>query len=497
MYTQNDLALFEARGVTPEQIDKQVANFKTGFNAVTLTGPATVGNGIIRIEKQEEDMLLLAYDKAVNEMQITKMVPASGSATRMFKDLFSYLNSADDAEMPGNIENFFAKIESLPFYNSLDKTIAECGESLSELREKGDFKKIMNYVLVEGLKYGDTPKGLIEFHTYADIVRTPFDEHLAEGALYASVKGISNIHFTVSEEHTEKFKKHLEEVVKLFEKKFGIKYNVSFSIQKPSTDTVSIESNGELLRDDKGNIIFRPGGHGALIHNLNDLDADIVFVKNIDNVSPDKNKPDTCLYKKLIAGLLVNLQEKIFGYLKQLDKEDVAPATLQEINAFAKEKLGFKGDKEEYSIEELKDMLNRPIRVCGMVKNEGEPGGGPFWVKCDNGERLMICESAQIDLKEASQKAIFDASTHFNPVDLVCGIKDYKGNKFNLLDYVAQEQGFINYKSYKGRDIEVQELPGLWNGAMANWITLFVEVPLTTFTPVKTVFDLFKPEHQN
>ena len=497
MYTQNDLALFEARGVTPEQIDKQVANFKTGFNAVTLTGPATVGNGIIRIEKQEEDMLLLAYDKAVNEMQITKMVPASGSATRMFKDLFSYLNSADDAEMPGNIENFFAKIESLPFYNSLDKTIAECGESLSELREKGDFKKIMNYVLVEGLKYGDTPKGLIEFHTYADIVRTPFDEHLAEGALYASVKGISNIHFTVSEEHTEKFKKHLEEVVKLFEKKFGIKYNVSFSIQKPSTDTVSIESNGELLRDDKGNIIFRPGGHGALIHNLNDLDADIVFVKNIDNVSPDKNKPDTCLYKKLIAGLLVNLQEKIFGYLKQLDKEDVAPATLQEINAFTKEKLGFKGDKEEYSIEELKDMLNRPIRVCGMVKNEGEPGGGPFWVKCDNGERLMICESAQIDLKEASQKAIFDASTHFNPVDLVCGIKDYKGNKFNLLDYVAQEQGFINYKSYKGRDIEVQELPGLWNGAMANWITLFVEVPLTTFTPVKTVFDLFKPEHQN
>ena len=497
MYTEKDLALFEARGVTPEQIDKQLENFKTGFNAVTLTGPATVGNGIIRIEKEEEDMLLLAYDKAINEKQITKMVPASGSATRMFKDLFSYLNSADDAEMPGNIENFYAKIEALPFYNSLEKTIAECGESLAELREKGEYKKIMNYILVDGLKYGDTPKGLIEFHTYADIVRTPFDEHLAEGALYASVKGISKIHFTVSEEHTEKFKKHLEQVVKLFEKKFGIKYDVSFSIQKPSTDTISIENNGELLRDDNGNIIFRPGGHGALIHNLNDLDADIVFVKNIDNVSPDKNKPDTCQYKKLIAGLLVGLQEKIFGYLKQLDQEEISEAALKEITTFAKNKLGFKGEKEEYTIAELKDMLNRPIRVCGMVKNEGEPGGGPFWVKCENGERLMICESAQINLKEKSQKDIFDASTHFNPVDLVCGIKDYTGKKFNLLNYVAEEQGFFNYKSYKGRDIEVQELPGLWNGAMANWITLFVEVPLTTFTPVKTVFDLFKPEHQN
>lgn len=284
---------------------------------------------------------------------------------------------------------------------------------------------------------------------------------------------------------------------------FNIKYEVTFSIQKPSTDTVSITAEGELLKDENGKIVFRPGGHGALIYNLDELKADIIFIKNIDNVIPDRAKNDTIKYKKLLAGTLLELQKKIFGYLELLDKKPTA-GQLDEITDFANRHIGYKEAEEKTfkdtkaRIKYLHKLLNRPIRVCGMVKNEGEPGGGPFWVKnTDGSSRLMIVEAAQINLKDKEQKKIFEQSTHFNPVDLVCGVMNYKGKKFDLEQFIAADQGFITDKSYKGKDIKVQELPGLWNGAMANWTTVFVEVPLTTFTPVKTVFDLFRFEHRN
>ncbi len=498
MFTDRDFLAFERRGVTAEEVEAQLENFKRGFKAVHLTSPATIGDGIIHIDESEEEQLISAYKRGSEEKRIVKMVPASGSASRMFKDLFAFLNSPEGEEIPEKIELFFKEIERFPFYESLKRCILTEGGSLERMLEEKRYREIMEFVLIKGLKYGETPKGLVEFHRYGDAVRTPFDEHLTEGALYGSSKGESNIHFTISSEYTQRFRDHLASVIKDYEKRYGIKYNISFSIQKPSTDTVSVEMDGSILRDESGEIVFRPGGHGALIHNLNELDADVVFIKNIDNVSPDRSKADTCKYKKLLAGMLLLYQERIFNSLKRLESGAIDEKSLADINSFVSTKLGFKPAKEGgFSVEELIGLLNRPIRVCGMVKNEGEPGGGPFYVQEADGERLMICESAQIDMEDREQREIFNNSTHFNPVDLLCGIKNYKGERFDLTKFVAPEQGFINYKSYKGRDIKVQELPGLWNGSMAHWITLFVEVPLTTFTPVKTVFDLLKPEHQN
>lgn len=514
MYTKEDLKRFKKREIKPEQIDQQVENFKQGFGYVNLSEPATVGNGIIRIEPQEEENLIHIYEEAAAESDVLKMVPASGSATRMFKDLFSFIEKYTGTpeaflefvqdKAPGSMYDFFSKLDELPFYTRLSAAMWQHGKDIEKLLAKREYVEILSYLLEpKGLNYSDTPKGLVDFHIYRDFVRTAFDEHIVEGALYATNGKTSKIHFTVSESCLPLFNSRLKKVTKVFEKMFGVKYEVSFSIQKPSTDTVSIDARGELVRDENGEILFRPGGHGALIYNLDELKADIIFIKNIDNVIPDRAKGDTVKYKKLLAGTLLSVQQKIFGYLECLDKKPT-DEQLEEISAFVQEKIGYKeGENSQPQdrkarIKYLQNLLNRPIRICGMVKNEGEPGGGPFWVKtADGSSRLMVIESAQINLKDKEQKKIFDQSTHFNPVDLVCGVKNYKGKKFDLEKFIDPGQGFITRKSYKGKDIQVQELPGLWNGAMANWITLFVEVPLTTFTPVKTVFDLFRFEHRN
>ncbi len=512
-YTKEDLKAFKHRDIKPEQIDQQLANFEKGFSHVNLSEPATIGNGIFQIAPEDEDRLNANYEQACQTFEVLKMVPASGSATRMFKDLFHFMENYQGTEEeflefvqakgPGTMHDFFLKLEELPFYTRLSATMWNDGKDIDKMIAKREYNEILRYILTEkGLNYGNTPKGLVDFHIYRDFVRTAFDEHIVEGALYCNNGKISRLHFTVSEEYMNLFKERLKKITKVFEKMFNVKYEVTFSIQKPSTDTVSITHQGELLRNDEGKLVFRPGGHGALIYNLNELKADIIFIKNIDNVIPDRAKGDTIKYKKLLAGTLVELQQKIFNYLTILDKKPTEEQ-LQEIEAFMKQ-IGYKeaADKsykdQKERIKHLHQLLDRPIRVCGMVKNEGEPGGGPFWVKTKDGSsRLMIIESAQIDLKDKEQKKIFDHSTHFNPVDLVCGVKNYKGKKFDLEKFIAQDQGFITHKSYKGEDIKVQELPGLWNGAMANWITVFVEVPLTTFTPVKTVFDLFRFEHRN
>lgn len=514
MYTKEDLKHFKNRDIKSQQVDLQLDNFKKGFDYVNLSEPATIGNGITPIVPEDTTRLIEEYEKTIPTAQILKMVPASGSATRMFKDLFSFIENYSGSEEEflklmqnkdsGTMYDFFLKINQLPFYTRLKAVMWSAGKDIEKLIEKREYIEVLKYILTnKGLNYGNTPKGLIDFHIYRDFVRTAFDEHIVEGALYASNGKTSKIHFTISEEYADLFKSRLKKVTKVFEKMFNVKYEVTFSAQKESTDTVSIDQEGNILRDSEGKIVFRPGGHGALIYNLDELKADIIFIKNIDNVVPDRAKNDTIKYKKALAGILLELQKKIFGYLVLLDKKP-SGEQLDEITAFVNSEIGYKDaagltfkDQKE-RIKHLQNILNRPIRVCGMVKNEGEPGGGPFWVKnTDGSSRLMIIESAQINLGSKEQNKIFEQSTYFNPVDLVCGVMNYKGKKFDLEKFIATDQGFITSKSYKGKDIKVQELPGLWNGAMANWITVFIEVPSTTFTPVKTVSDLFHFEHKN
>lgn len=515
MYTKEDLKEFKHRKIKPEQIDKQIENFKKGFEFVNLVEPATLNNGIKSIPAEEEDYLIDLYEKGSQKADVIKMVPASGSATRMFKKLFTFMETYKGGaeeflkfvqdKSPDSMHEFFLHLNEFPFYTHLKNIMWNNEQDLEKMLGKRMFADILAYILTEkGLNYGNTPKGLVDFHVYRDFVRTPFDEHLVEAALYCKRGREAHLHFTVSEEYVPRFKDRLAKVSKVFEKMFGVKYKVKFSIQKPSTDTVSIDEKGELIRDEAGKILFRPGGHGALIYNVNDIKADIIFIKNIDNVSPDRSKADTVKFKKLLAGTLFEIQSKIFEHLDLLDKRGVTEAQLDATEMFIENNLGYKRagglqfkDKKG-RIKYLRNILDRPIRVCGMVKNEGEPGGGPFWVKKADGScRLMIIESAQINLKDKEQKKIFEHSTHFNPVDLVCGTKNYKGKRFDLTNFVDPSQGFITTKSYKGKDIRVQELPGLWNGAMAEWITIFVEVPLSTFTPVKTVFDLRRTEHRN
>lgn len=515
MYTKEDLKEFKRRHIKKEQIDRQIENFKQGFDYVNLSEPATIGNGIRIIPAEEENYLIDLYEQASRKADVIKMIPASGSASRMFKDLFSFMENYKGSteeflqlvqEKDSNsMHEFFLHLNEFPFFAHLRNSMWADQKDLGKMLEKRMFVEILEYILTEkGLNYGNTPKGLVDFHVYRDFVRTPFDEHLVEAALYCKKEKEAHLHFTVSVEYLDRFKERLKKVTKVFEKMFNVKYKVTFSVQKPATDTVSIDEKGELVRDAQGKILFRPGGHGALIHNLNDLKADIIFIKNIDNVAPDRSKTDTVKYKKLLAGTLFEMQSKIFERLDLLDKRGISDQQMDEIESFIENHLGYKKaagttfQTRKQRIKYLQFLLNRPIRVCGMVKNEGEPGGGPFWVKAPDGSsRLMIIESAQINLKDKEQKKIFEHSTHFNPVDLVCGTKDYKGKRFDLTEFIDHNQGFITSKSYKGKDIKVQELPGLWNGAMANWITLFVEVPLSTFTPVKTVFDLRRSEHRN
>lgn len=515
MYTKEDLKEFKKRGVKSEDIDRQVENFRKGFNHVNLTAPAGIGNGIKSIPAGEEEYLINLYEQGIRDTEVVKMVPASGSATRMFKSLFTFLENYTGTtedfltfvqdKTPDGMYDFFANLHEFPFYARLKHIVWEKGADLEKMLEKRMYKEVLGYILgAEGLNYGNTPKGLVDFHVYRDFVRTAFDEHLVEAALYCKRDGKARLHFTVSEEYVENFKKRLDKVTKVFEKMFDVKYDVSFSIQKPSTDTVSMDEKGELVRDGEGKILFRPGGHGALIYNLNEIKADVIFIKNIDNVIPDRSKNDTVRFKKLLGGILLETQSKVFEQLERLEKKDIRDSELDEIEAFIENTAGYRkpegmvfpSAKERAKF--LHNILNRPIRICGMVKNQGEPGGGPFWVKsADGSSRLMIIESAQVNLKDEGQKKIFSTSTHFNPVDIVCGTRDHKGKRFDLTDFIDHSQGFITNKSYKGKEIKVQELPGLWNGSMAQWTTVFVEVPLSTFTPVKTVFDLRRQEHMN
>ena len=502
---QQDLNQIQARGISEQQIEHQLEQIKQGFPFLKLEGAAAIGKGIVAPTDDE----VTNYEKAWNDYKaeghkIVKFVPASGAASRMFKNMFAFLNAPYDVPTTDFEKQFFDNIKKFAFRSALcDKCHENEGKGIMCLIKKGNYKAVVaNLLEAKGLNYGQLPKGLLQFHEYEDEVRTPMEEHLVEAALYASSNGEANVHFTVSHDHLELFKQMVAEKADKYAQRYGIKYNISFSEQKPSTDTIAANPDNTPFRNEDGSLLFRPGGHGALIENLNEIEADVVFIKNIDNVVPDRIKDETVLYKKLIAGVLVDTQKQVFEYLRELEAGVPSREKLTEMLRFVEttlccKKAGAAELADAELAEYLKTKFNRPIRVCGVVKNVGEPGGGPFL--CYNNDGTVspqILESSQIDTNNEEYVRMFKEGTHFNPVDLVCATKDYKGNRFNLPEYVDKKTGFISSKSKNGKELKALELPGLWNGAMSDWNTIFVEVPIGTFNPVKTVNDLLREQHQ-
>lgn len=505
MYTKQDLELLEKKGITKSQIENQLDYFKSGFPFLQIESAASIGNGILKIEEDKENHYLEAWEKYLkNNKTVTKFVPASGSASRMFKDLFEFYNSDHDSPTTDFEKTFFEQIKKFAFYTSLDETCKTFfGKSVNEMIDDGNYKDVIAALLSpDGLDYGRLPKGLLHFHHYNEGNRTPVGEHLTEGVLYAkNAEGRINVHFTVSEEHLQLFEILVAARKTNYEQKLGVNFSITYSIQKPATDTAAVDLNNNPFREEDGTLLFRPGGHGALIENLNDIDSDVIFIKNVDNVVPDRLKENEARYKKLLAGVLVSMQQRIFKFLERLDSADISSEELSEMLSFTKNELFIYNNKTFETDEDfkkyLRTKLDRPIRVCGMVKNVGEPGGGPFIAfNSDGTASPQILESSQIDKNNAEAMDAFKNGSHFNPVDLVCGVKCYQNNKFNLIKFVDKNTGFISQKSKDGKDLKALELPGLWNGAMSDWNTIFVEVPITTFNPVKTVNDLLRPEHQ-
>ncbi|GAB0488473.1 DUF4301 family protein [Alistipes putredinis] len=477
MFTKEDFVQMEEHGLTPAALETQLKNFREGFPFLPVTRAASCGDGIRVLDAAGIEQAAARYDRAKESLRVVKFVPASGAATRMFKDLFEFVREGRRTAVVGEL---LANRRRFAFWPELRTII---GDDADELRT-------VENIVAEGLRYGETQKGLVSFHRYGDEVRKAVEEHLVEGAQYAAAGGEVKIHFTVSPEHLTRFEALLAEKIPGYESRFGVKYRISFSVQDPSTDTLAVNPDCTPFRRADGRLLFRPAGHGALIGNLGKIDADIVFVKNIDNVTTDARRGDTVLYKKALAGVLLALQERIFEYLMALE---VPGAELEPIAAFIENELCVKLPKD-YGTALLRQVLDRPIRVCGMVRNEGEPGGGPFWVTGADGlETLQIAESNQI---APEKRELMRLATHFNPVDLVCSFRTSKGGRFDLREFVDPATGFISRKSDGGRELLAQELPGLWNGAMARWNTVFVEVPITTFSPVKVVTDLLRPEHQ-
>ncbi len=508
MFSSQDQHQIDQRGSRREVVIQQIENFRRGFPFLETEAAATVGHGIIRIDDAAAEALGRRFEERVAAgIRPVKFVPASGAASRMFKALFEALEDCRKATNPDEAlarnraaRQFLIQKEKYAFFSDLEAAMLRWG---GEQNCSSWIDLLLN---ASGLNYGVLPKGLLKFHRYDGFVRTPFEEHLVEGAHYAcGSDGIARLHFTVSPEHRSGFEALLHEVRRRYEEAFNITFEVSFSVQKPSTDTIAVDLNNEPFREADGSLLFRPAGHGALIENLNDLEGDIIFIKNIDNVVPDHRKKPTIIYKKALAGMLLKVQEQLFGYQQLLDERHPASidsAHLAEVANFLENTLNVKPPENQYYTEKeelyyyVKEKLNRPLRVCGMVKNEGEPGGGPFWAKNPDGTvSLQVVEASQIDPDSVSQQNILKHATHFNPVDLVCATRNYRGAAYDLTRFTDPATGFISVKSKDGKELKAQELPGLWNGAMSNWNTIFVEVPVETFNPVKTVADLLREQH--
>ncbi len=513
MFTEKDIEQISAMGNTIESVEAQLEIFKKGISPIKLDRPAIVGDGIIRLDEKSLLRWIEIYEKNSPSYTVVKFVPASGAATRMFKDAFNWLDKLNAGVSPDELckqnceaNAFFSKLRSLALWSDLAKVMEAKAIDPEQCYHSKNYKLILELLLTEtGLDYASLPKGLLKFHNYADkgLVRTPIEEHLVEGANYARMQdGTVHIHFTVSPDHREHFARLTDELVPLYGKQYEVNYEISFSLQKTSTDTIAVDMDNNPFRESDNSLHFRPGGHGALIENLNDLDGDFVFIKNIDNVVPDSLKEPTIIYKKVIGGLLIDLQVRIHEILRKIYENEFIKEDYHNVREFVIDKLNIDPSliPESFSegIEILPNILDRPVRVCGMVKNEGEPGGGPFWVfdHKSNSASLQIVESSQVNMKDPGQELIFKKATHFNPVDLVCAIRGWNGEQFDLRQFIDNDTCFISHKSKNGKDLKALELPGLWNGAMAKWITIFVEVPLITFNPVKSVNDLLRKEHR-
>jgi Domain of unknown function (DUF4301) len=506
MLTEKDLHQIQNHGLSLTQIISQLETFTIGIPPTTITAAASVGNGIEKIPESTQEELIALYERIKTEKTIVKFVPASGAATRMFKFLFQFLDDFNPEEETLNayfkkdglrqLELFFNSKYDFAFSNEVQKKIRENYPTYKQSNNGERLQYFVKSMLEErGLNFANLPKGLIPFHKYSKYTTTAFEEQLYESALYAASTNDAYLHFTFSEAHVPDFKKEFETVKKRVSKKTKKEFHISYSFQKPETDTIAVTPDNTPFRDEEGKLVFRPSGHGALLENLNDVDADIIFIKNIDNVTAQSHANKNAAYKKMLAGKLVQIQTKVFDYLKLLNTKKNTPEAILEIKSFVKNELAVKDTPT--TSEELYATLNRPIRVCGVVKNTGAPGGGPFWAQDSKGRvSLQIVEMAQIDKTNAKQMSLVRDATHFNPVDLVCGVKDFKGNKFDLMQFCDLNSGFITNKSQFGRPLKALELPGLWNGAMAYWNTIFVEVPLSTFNPVKTVNDLLQIEHR-
>ncbi len=504
--TKIDIQQLKDHGLTIEKVYRQLESFSLGIPFIEIVTAASIGNGIETITKADQQKLIMFYDKKKDSLDIVKFIPASGAATRMFKFLFEFLEVYDPEKR--DLNSFLKKGDYKDlsiFVNSL-RDFAFLSVVRKKIREnhpnfKHGTKGLRAYLFVKtmleegGLNYTNMPKGLIPFHKYKKYATTAFEEHLYETAFYASVNDNVYLHFTFSEKHVPFFKKEFESIKKRVSKKTKTEFHISYSFQKKETETIAVKIDNKLFRDKNNKLVFRPSGHGALIENLNDVDADIIFIKNIDNVAAEEYVEEIAYYKKVLAGKLLWIQEKAFSYLKDILKEGVSKEKISEIKSFLWNELNIKESPSDPNL--IARILDRPIRVCGVVKNTGAPGGGPFWVKNEFGEiSLQIVEMSQINTNDPRQETMVSEATHFNPVDIVCGIRNYKGEKYDLSKYIDPKAGIISYKSQDGKSLKALELPGLWNGAMAGWNTAFVEVSLQTFNPVKTVNDLLNKEHR-
>ena len=516
VFTEQDRLQIEAHGLRVEDVEAQLARFRQGFPPPRLVRPCTVGDGILRLSPEDHSELIALYDRAAREGRALKFTPASGAATRMFRSLMLALQEYPrlfvekkwedpaDEQAVRDAERLLNNLERFAFCSDLAAVLARAGLELKQLKQKGELEPILRFLLTDqGLDYARLPKALIKFHTYPEGARTPLEEHLVEGlGFLPDAHHRARFHFTVPQAYREAFDRFVESVRSRYENQH-FQMEISYSVQSPSTDIIAVDFNNRPVRDLEGRLVFRPGGHGALLQNLNALRADLVFVKNIDNVVPDRLKPEVVLYKELLGGYLVKIQVQVFQLLEALDEGPDRPEVVHRALAFIHDvlKLPLPAGVTHGSLAEkhrfARDQLNRPIRVCGMVPNAGEPGGGPFWVQEKDGSlSRQIVEQAQVDLNDPRQKQIWEQATHFNPTDMVLGVCNYRGEPFDLMQFRDPETGFITVKSFLGKAIKAMEWPGLWNGSMARWISLFVEVPLKTFNPVKTVFDLLRPEHQ-
>ena len=526
MFRKEDIAQIEQRGTPVQNVEQQVERFRKGFPWMKIIAPATPGKGIQVLDEAAVDAAVKYYEGASINGKC-KFVPASGAASRMFKDLFSGLDAlkagkelADDAPAA----KFVDRSAEFAFYTPelFGEKTCRCPEYRKDVLAKT--------LTDEGLGYGSKPKGVLKFHKYTDgEIRTAFAEHLVEAQNYMrNEDGSANLVVTISPEHQHLFEEAYAEVKTAYEEKYGVKYNIAFTFQDKATDTVAVDVENRPFRTETDSLLFRPAGHGALIYNLNKLEEEVVSIKNIDNVANERLLQETATWKKVLLGKALELRDTLHGYLRELDivckpiqgsrnttvgvpgydpvYEDLcatpeAVALCNDIEAYLRDVLCIEmpaAETPKERVEALRMKLNRPVRVAGMVKNQGEPGGGPFIIaEKDGSTSLQVLESEQINMADAHARNALASATHFNPVDIVCCQHDYKGRSFDLLEYVDEDAGFISSKSYQGRELKALELPGLWNGAMSNWNTLFVEVPLETFNPVKVVLDLLRPAHQN